>query len=131
MRPAPAKPKHKGVDMYYNEQCEHGHSQCSDTSGGPCSCMEWDERADRVARNFQAVLSEMLMPEELGKVRALNAAEPSLSVCHSHDFCDTDEAMREAFARSGEDMREDDGLRDVALDLSLEFLGRQPDTREV
>jgi hypothetical protein len=64
-------------------------------------------------------------------VRALNAAEPSLSVCHSHDFCDTDEAMREAFARSGEDMREDDGLRDVALDLSLEFLGRQPDTREV
>jgi len=28
-------------------------------------------------------------------------------------------------------MREDDGLRDVALDLSLEFLGRQPDTREV
>jgi hypothetical protein len=108
----------------FREFCEHGHHMCSETPGGRCSCEDWDARAWTIARNFQAIISDRLSPGQLAQMRALNAAEPSFSVCHSHDFLDANEAMREAFARAGEDLESDGGFWCVAWDLSLDFLGR-------
>ena len=52
----------------------------------------------RLARAFAGVLAEWLTPEELAEIDRQNAtAAPG--VCHSHDVCDANEAMGEAFKR--------------------------------
>ena len=54
-----------------------------------------------VARHFHAVIREWL-PEHLHQIDAKNAAN-SLGICATHDLCDSNMAMAEAFERHGLD----------------------------
>jgi hypothetical protein len=53
--------------------------------------------AIKIAIGLGRVLREWLTPDEMDTVRARNKAQDHPSVCHSHDFCDANEAMAEAF----------------------------------
>ncbi len=57
------------------------------------------ENARRVAVAFKAVLTEWLTADEMAAVTARNRAEVNPHVCHSHDFCDANMAMDEAFRK--------------------------------
>ena len=58
--------------------------------------------AARVAAEFSRVLRRWLTPAELAMAIRLNKLEPSNSIiCHSHDFCDANMAMYEAFTTLG------------------------------
>lgn len=52
---------------------------------------------ERLAAAFAGVLKEWLTDAEWKAVARRNAAEPDPNVCHSHDFCDANMAMDEAF----------------------------------
>lgn len=54
---------------------------------------------EKLARDFSDVLQKWLTPEQMEEVNKRNAAETSPGVCHSHDFCDANEAMLEAYAK--------------------------------
>lgn len=59
---------------------------------------------EALAAEFSSVLREWLSPEEMAEVILRNArsvADGDTGVCASHDFCDANEAMMEAFARAG------------------------------
>lgn len=68
--------------------------------------------AQELANQFILVLSEWLSADELAEVNRRNAAESMIDVCHSHDFCDANVAMDEAFravvGRSVDGDNEDD-----------------------
>ena len=49
---------------------------------------------------FVAVLNEWLTSNEMTLVRERNALEPIPGICHSHDFCDANEAMLQAFYKT-------------------------------
>lgn len=59
--------------------------------------------AAAIAKEFCAVLRQWLTPEQLAEAVARNAAETDPGICHSHDFCDANCAMHEAFVRCGLD----------------------------
>jgi hypothetical protein len=52
-----------------------------------------------LANAFVAVLTEWLTPEQMFQVRRRNAQRTSELVCHSHDFCDANMAMDQAFKK--------------------------------
>lgn len=52
-----------------------------------------------IASTFSNVLREWLTPIQIAKVITRNLREHDDMVCHSHDFCDANEAMNEAFKR--------------------------------
>lgn len=91
---------------------------CTDEEGAPLTdepnltTDDWSAvEAMIAAEGFALVLQEWLTEAELAEVRRRNAAEPEGStVCHSHDFCDANMAMDEAFTR---------------------FLGREPRVMDV
>ncbi len=56
---------------------------------------------ERLAREFTRILRKWLTPDQMKQVIARNKAETDSSVCHSHDFCDANEAMAMAFERLG------------------------------
>lgn len=60
---------------------------------------------EQLADKFAAVLREWLEPHEFERMKRLNRAEPRTphKVCHSHDFCDANMAMHEAFTSFGID----------------------------
>ena len=51
----------------------------------------------RLANEFSKVMRDWLSDEEMAKVLERNAKEDNPGVCHSHDFCDANMAMLEAF----------------------------------
>ena len=53
--------------------------------------------AQLIAAEFTARLGSILTCREWSAMLKRNAAEPCPSVCHSHDFCDANEPMAEAF----------------------------------
>lgn len=59
--------------------------------------------AGALGEAFVGVLREWLTPDEMARVREQNAADAEAGVggltCHSHDFCDANEAMLVAFQR--------------------------------
>ncbi len=55
---------------------------------------------EAVAAQFCAVLREWLTPEQLAEAVRLNA-ERNDGSCATHDYCDANMAMDEAFARCG------------------------------
>lgn len=57
------------------------------------------ERTAKLARAFSVVLLEWLGPDRVAEAAALNDAELNPDVCHTHDFCDANEAMLVAFER--------------------------------
>lgn len=56
-------------------------------------------RARELAHEFAVVLRRDLTHEQLAQVNARNEVEEDSSICHTHDFCDANESMAEAFER--------------------------------
>ena len=50
-----------------------------------------------LAVSFSSILRGWLTADEIAECIAANAAETRQGVCHSHDYCDANEAMDEAF----------------------------------
>lgn len=50
-----------------------------------------------LARQFCLVLRDTLSPAQMAEVVRRNAAQPDPSICHSHDYCDANMAMAEAW----------------------------------
>jgi len=59
--------------------------------------------AEQLADAFCEILNEWLTPDEIRQVNEHNAAEMDKHVCHSHDFCDANEALLQAMAKFGLD----------------------------
>lgn len=55
----------------------------------------------RVARAFADVLRQWLTPDEWAEMHRRNATYQSTGACASHDFCDANMAMLEAFKACG------------------------------
>lgn len=56
-------------------------------------------KLDRLAVDFTRTLKRWLPLRDLREVRRRNKAETEANICHSHDFCDANMAMHEAFIR--------------------------------
>lgn len=56
-----------------------------------------------LAKAFTIELRETLTAEEWGFMYERNKAEANPQVCHSHDFCDANECMAEAWKKLGGD----------------------------
>jgi hypothetical protein len=56
-----------------------------------------DEWRLAIALRFTQLLRYELSGREFAELVALNKAEPSLGVCHSHDYIDANTVMEEAF----------------------------------
>lgn len=77
---------------------------------------------ETLATEFTAILRDWLTREELVEIDSLNRAEPNGSVCHSHDFCDPNQAMLDALARFGVvDYRAADKKLNVLIDKAWSF----------
>lgn len=50
-----------------------------------------------LARGFSRVLRKRLSPDELAECVRRNDSEANPGICHSHDFCDANMAMAEAW----------------------------------
>ena len=51
----------------------------------------------KLANEFSRLLTDFLSPQELINVLAANELEDDDLICHSHDYCDANEIMAEAF----------------------------------
>lgn len=69
----------------------------------------------KLATAFVGILKTHLSPEDWTEMKQRNAAETSKSVCHSHDFCDANMAMLEAFVNVLGREAETDNESDVLL----------------
>jgi hypothetical protein len=56
---------------------------------------------EEVAREFAQLIRAYLSDDELAEVNDLNDQETDPNVCHSHDFCDANDAMLGAFQKFG------------------------------
>lgn len=52
---------------------------------------------EELAREFCAVLGQWLKPFVIEEIARRNAGEKEKSICHSHDFCDSNQAMIDAY----------------------------------
>ncbi len=57
--------------------------------------------AEQLGDKFSAILKRWLKPWEMREVAKRNREETSEGVCHSHDFCDANMAMDEAWTSFG------------------------------
>jgi len=53
--------------------------------------------AQLIASRFDSILREWLLPDEYSDMVQENKEDPDTNVCHSHDYCDANVAMMEAF----------------------------------
>ena len=54
-----------------------------------------------LARRFEETLRSWMTADEWQEMRLRNASEVNKNVCHSHDYCDANMAMSEAWASFG------------------------------
>ena len=54
-----------------------------------------------LAAEFCAVLRSWLTPEQMEEVVRRNRVETHVGICHSHDFCDANEALLQAARNLG------------------------------
>lgn len=71
-----------------------------------------NDQIPALAKAFAAILKEWASPEEWTTMRRANAAETDPTICASHDFCDANEAMAEAFTKLGLTAPGDEGCED-------------------
>ena len=80
-----------------------------------------ERRAEKIAAEFVRILRSWATDEEWDAMLRDNAAEADSGVCHSHDFCDANMAMEEAFHNLGfktcADIEEESAEKGVATDL--------------
>lgn len=62
-----------------------------------------------IGDKFVEVLTNWLSPQNIECIKIQNAENPSTLNCASHNFCDANEAMIEAFEFFGEDLPNDEG----------------------
>ena len=55
--------------------------------------------ASELARSFADILGEWLTPEQFAEMRLRNVQYVNDNICASHDYCDANMAMIEAFNR--------------------------------
>jgi hypothetical protein len=73
---------------------------------------------DQVATKFVSILRAWATPYQWKVMRKRNAAETDPGVCHSHDWCDANMAMAEAFEHFGLDpLPEDERASTTATNL--------------
>lgn len=53
--------------------------------------------ASELARSFADILGDWLTPEQFAEMREKNRANICANICASHDYCDANEAMLDAF----------------------------------
>ena len=70
-----------------------------------------------LAEAFVAVINEWLTNDELLSIRRRNAVAKE-SVCHSHDFCDANQAMLDAGEKLGINVLDDIELTNAAWDIA-------------
>lgn len=76
-----------------------------------------------LAKEFSSILKEWLSKKEMEELIQANKDERDSSICHSHDYCDPNQAMADAFKKvTGKevDMQKDkdSALVDAAWDLA-------------
>jgi hypothetical protein len=79
---------------------------------------------EKVARRFAYYIRKYLTADELMEVNVLNDRELAFGVCHSHDFCDANDAMLGAFQDCGPFDVEDEAshkLWNAAWDVAVEY----------
>ena len=54
-------------------------------------------KIELIAADFSRRIRAYLTPEQMSAVIARNQCEPNPSICHSHDDCDANAFMQEAF----------------------------------
>jgi hypothetical protein len=54
---------------------------------------------ETLATEFAIIIREWLTPEQCREIDARNADETDARICHSHDFCDANQAMIDALER--------------------------------
>jgi len=57
-----------------------------------------------LAKAFCAALAQVLSSQQLSAIRQRNSDEADLSICHTHDFCDANQVMLDAYARFGAEL---------------------------
>lgn len=62
-----------------------------------------DVTPELLAKEFSKVLNEWLSDDEMKEVRRLNDDEMNKDICHSHDYCDANQAMINACEKLGFD----------------------------
>lgn len=79
---------------------------------------DFSGKVERLADGFSKTLQEWLTPDQMTQVMERNGKETS-GACHSHDFCDANEAMLQAFKHVfGRDMLlgdDDDDGKEIQL----------------
>jgi hypothetical protein len=61
------------------------------------------EKMETVAKTFSALLLAKLGRETMLDIVARNRSQRDQHICHTHDFCDANMVMAEAFERHGVD----------------------------
>lgn len=59
--------------------------------------MSENKQVADLANMFVSILRDWLTEDEMTQLHELNAAETDPYVCHSHDFCDANDAMLAAW----------------------------------
>lgn len=81
----------------------------------------FEDKVDALAKKFSTILREWLTEEEMSAVIERNRADGyPTNICHSHDFCDANMAMDEAFTKvmgREYDFGNENGTEDADLDL--------------
>jgi hypothetical protein len=104
----PGLPRHELARKLKNHQPVRLHLQMAGFSFGDIACMFNPRKKEKMnilklAIDFVRLLNETLGVEKIAQVNALNATEPNVDVCHSHDFCDPNQVMIDAMALQGAD----------------------------
>lgn len=74
---------------------------------------------EQLADTFSAVLHRWLTPEAIAEINRLNAESADAAICHSHDFCDANQAMIDALAEHQIEWSTDcNDLVDAAWDIA-------------
>ena len=68
-----------------------------------------------VSDQFVVMLNEWLTPHEMEEIRRRNATPEYENACASHDFCDANMAMVQAFEDFGISMPYEDGGKTIEL----------------
>ena len=72
-----------------------------------------------LARAFAQEMQRELGRDILLKIDALNAGEENPGVCHSHDFCDSNQIMLDAIANMEGDGVEVPGVDEILHDVRV------------
>lgn len=72
----------------------------------------------QIAKEFCQILNWWLNAEEMAEVVRRNTAETNSNICHSHDFCDANEAMIVAFENYGSTWDGNEHMADRAWNLA-------------